>query len=1536
MDRDGILRLMLEDSRPWRFAERLVQGVRSADGQLTLPRASNLRELLRQRCWLPDRDGGGLSPDSVLVAPEEVLDAVADLAASDAFGEKRLPEDVDPRFWGTAEPVVREILGRQSRDRQVQRMVDALDSDQVAQVNAGTWLVMPDPGLVDASLIACALETTLTGTHPGWKLVHTVKNVLRHGGSGFRDDSEPLVSLAQALCAPVPLERQFEMLTRLAATRPAKDSPGGRVFRSLLDCFAETDGFFAHVLPKLDLPTQDGNWHASRDVARTETGVARRHRLISELRPVLQLTGDDRVRLTNHVGDGWAGSGLETLEEYFEPWRGRLPHGAVGAFLSLLGSGLHGVIAKLAEQWFGEDVSIEGMRSKLVGPSGQDPCADVGVWVSPRVAHGDRVSAINVLGSWVEMEAEPDNDTLFAIDPIRYPPSRYSLAPLGAFWEITLRDVEPQSRSNSELIRLLGGTAERWAAGYLKLDREQVNAWWSRWGRSSEADLGPVLASIKAHLPLTLQQLDVKESEPLRDALREAERAQRKREQAPSEEKLKIEREALDRLAALIQEPQHGKFLWKRVNELMRRYGYGPDSVLLELAQNADDALAEAAEIKGGPLPLTTRRLFVRVREHDGTPTVDVMHWGRPINDTGGAVFPAGRERQWDQDLYFMTLMNLSGKPGEAPGESSSSSTTGRFGLGFKSVHLISPSPSVVSGFIAFSIAGGLLPQERAVADDADSWMVEGRRATRIRLPLRPDVEAHTLIQLLFDRFSYAGALLPVFARQVREVVVEGGPFPGVHVFDGKPVDGAPGWSVSLETELPNHVGHWRILRFRPADAGQEGMGTAALAVGLREGVPTAFGPDVPFLWNVTPTSESWGCGYAVNGPFKLDPGRTHVSLDDDTTIRAVGGLGEALGRGLIELHDVLVDPTDASPCSLVNGDGLTFLSSLWKLLACGLNNPDALRHSFLMELHGYDRGISAWMAARSVVPTGLPAPFSQLLPPVSSGMSWEVAVDGLDRPDLCAVLVEIDDEDFRLLVGSRHIVSGETNRLLVPLCTLAGTEGERTRPTPVRSCDLLAGLAERWNYRLTPARLLALRPLSQGTAWDLISNDPHVAPWRGRFQARSSDGSFQPLRRLLLREASGLRDQAEGDLEDEFLRSAFAPNARTLDPAYIERREDWSVFRWLRVQHRVDAAEMADWYMGLEKGLHPAAVRYLLDGELRSRVLSFLVPLNTRPPWLRNYDAVCRMLEDLGEEPWRRQGLLGHLFHERFRAPEAPPRQVQLDSATFFQQLVEWWDETAVRSEVIAVYENHAWPEWLRRDGIAGSLQADSEDHWLALLILGVCRGLGRTQDHQHRSFLELAHREGWWEVFKTPNDAGSWMGVLQDWQDDALATLTYPQWMSLFPAIYQLSRYREVYVRLLKSAGRRPESMYQVTRLLTPRVDEALTGAGTHFDAPPAPLNMGLHWVLRELVRLEVVGGEHLFPGCWVPSEQVLRLLGDLGLDRPDDGVSNSHKARAIFDYLASELGTATPNLHRAFDIPIRHVASNADLRHWFGLEQ
>ena len=220
MDRDGLLQLLLEDSRPWRFAEQVARSIRPPDEPVLLPQDSGLRYLLRHRRWLPRRDGGALAPDAVLIAPKELLHAIAGLAVAGAFGDKRLPEAVDTGIWETAEPLVRELLGRLSRERQVQRMVDALESDRVAQVDRGAWLVMPNPDLVDVSLIEDALKTTLAGNHPGWRLVHAAARVVGFGGDRSPDSSEPLVKLAKALCAPIPSDRQIEMLRSLGESRP--------------------------------------------------------------------------------------------------------------------------------------------------------------------------------------------------------------------------------------------------------------------------------------------------------------------------------------------------------------------------------------------------------------------------------------------------------------------------------------------------------------------------------------------------------------------------------------------------------------------------------------------------------------------------------------------------------------------------------------------------------------------------------------------------------------------------------------------------------------------------------------------------------------------------------------------------------------------------------------------------------------------------------------------------------------------------------------------------------------------------------------------------------------------------------------------------------------------------------------------------------------------------------------------------------------------------------------------------------------------
>jgi hypothetical protein len=1522
LDDDGILRAMLMSRRPYLFAEQIVLALRTGgDERVILPRDSRLIALLREAQWLPRRDDpSGLAPKFLLIVPRELRPEVVPLANGGAIGEYRFPEDVVPALWITAKSIIYEILGRPSRSLQLQRLARVLNPTKIAEVDDGAYLILPAAERVTHSLIEEALQSPLAGSHPGWALLRTAVNVIGPGGERQPHDAE--LDIARALCAAIPAKRQISILRVVAATRPPKDSPSGRLFRTLLESYTEIDGFFEDVLPHIELPTQDGQWQPVSLIARSASGVARRHRVISDLRLILRLDRDEIVSAEG-ADDIKIGAGsAEVLAKYFKPWADHLPHGAVGSFICLLGDGKDGLIVRLAGEWLGDDVNIEGMRGTLVSSSERDPCSTINIYVSGYVAQGNRVQAVNLLGKRVEMDAGSDNDTIFATDPVR------SYSVLGDFWEIDLREVDPKRKTAHELVGLLGSTVEWWAVQVLRLDLQNVRSWWSRWGTGSQAQVGPVQASVLAHLPLTLHQLDVRECEPLRDALREAQRAQRRREQASPvqiREAMDTERAALDRLASLIRDnPDHQTFLWSRVQELIRRFGYRDDSVLLELAQNADDALSQAVEIAGSPLPLTARGLWVRVHILDGVTTIDVRHHGRPINDTGGAAFPAGREYQWDQDLYFMMLLNLSGKPGEVPGQATAASTTGRFGLGFKSVHLVSASPSVVSGFIAFSIAGGLLPIEQPVPDDQDLLPIKGHRATRVRLPLRKDAKELDLIASVFRRFMYTRTLLPVFSRQLREVVVDGGPFAGISVFDPQPIDGAAGWSVAAETvELPKQ-GHWRILRFRPADTGANAAtGTASLAVGLKDGKPASFPIDLPFLWNVTPTSEDWGCGYAVNGPFKLDPGRTHVSLDDDATCRVVDLLGEALGKGLIDLHDSLLGMPIGTIRWLPEKSTVhSFLASLWKVLTSGIDSLDELRRGILLRLHGPGRGLSVWMTSRSVVPSDLPAPFAERLPPLKPGMQIRVARGGFEDPNLCRAFAEIGD--VASLAVKQSVVSTKVAECLRPLLPI--------HLPPLDPSSLLAEVAELWDHALTPERLHALRPLACDSIWKSLSND---LTWHSKLVARAADGSSGQLRELLLPRDIGLSD-VDADVEDELRRAAFAPDSRTIDAAYITRAEDLTMFLRLRIRHQIDARTIAAWYANLPQDRRPAALIYLLRGKLQHEVLQWLVPSEHRPDWLEDYDEVRQLLENLDKDHWRTHALLAALFPGRFKEVAGPnPVVPGTTKRLFFDGLEQWWDDPNVRRAVIDSYEGKAWPDWLRRDGLEKGLQTESHDHWLCLLVLGACHSLGRAEAGHHRSFLESAYQEGWWDVFKVPDDVAAWMNVLRTWQDRAVADLKYSRWMSLFPAIYQLSRYLEKYRRLLKSASLRPEELYRVTCLLAPRIDEALSGAGQHFDAPPAPLNMGLHWVLRELVRLRIIDGNHVFPDCWVPSDRVLRFLYPLGLNPLDGSATNSEKARAISDFLALEL-KMTPHLHRAFDIPLRHIDSSAELRRRFGLEE
>ena len=560
------------------------------------------------------------------------------------------------------------------------------------------------------------------------------------------------------------------------------------------------------------------------------------------------------------------------------------------------------------------------------------------------------------------------------------------------------------------------------------------------------------------------------------------------------------------------------------------------------------------------------------------------------------------------------------------------------------------------------------------------------------------------------------------------------------------------------------------------------------------------------------------------------------------------------------------------------------------------------------------------------MVPTGMPEPFPQRLPPLREVPHIEISNGGLDEPEFCRAVAAV--EGFEALIRERCVVSQRVAHRLRPFV--------RMGMPSLRPADLFAALTNRWGQRLTPERLHTLRPLTHDSLWSSVSERSDGSPWHAQLVARSAAGEYAPLRQLLL--PPDAPAGGDPDVEDELLRAAFAPASYVLASAYILERDDVTVFRRLRGAYQVNAATLAAWYTDLPESRQGAALQYLLHGKLHSLVLERIISDESRPAWLADYDGVLEMLNTLTDDVWRRESLLAALFPDHYEDPtdEAPilPEDAKRD---FFARFEEWWDDAETRREVVGAYEVRVWPDWLRQEGLAEGLKADSPDHWIALLVLGACQSLGLTRPSQHRQFIEKARHEGWWDIFKDPDRTADWMGVLRDWQDRSTADLSYARWMSLFPSIYQLSRFLDVYRRLLVSAGRRPPDLYDVATLLAPRVDQALTGAGQNFDAPPAPLDMGVHWILRELVRLQVIPlhGNHVFPDCWVPAEQVITVLRPLGLTPPDLGAPNSQKARAVSEFLAAELGTPYPHLHKAFDIPLRHLAENGNLRTQLGME-
>lgn len=367
-------------------------------------------------------------------------------------------------------------------------------------------------------------------------------------------------------------------------------------------------------------------------------------------------------------------------------------------------------------------------------------------------------------------------------------------------------------------------------------------------------------------------------------------------------------------LDALWNEAKHDDSVLQALRKKIEDSGYRNENVLFELFQNADDAVVEACEAG------LKKSHKVCIKLHGRT--LEFIHSGRPINEQGIA-----RNARWGYDLYNMLMMNISGKHDEY-----GIKTTGMFGLGFKSVHLICNEPEIHSKDLHFCIKNGLLPE--TLKDMPTS------AETKFILPLRAAIRGDVLL----DHFKKVAPLLPVFAKKIREISINEDGKTEILTFSPSPVMGTA-WKIDKERDI-QYFEH----------------GDFSLAILGKQENSSCF-----TLWCTLPTrtGQDWGLRYAINGPFRLDPGRANADICDKTTLKDVQAFGEALGKSLCQY-----EANDEEK------------ATLWNILASGLDLvPDAEsdRSKFLRKIHGEGRGLSAW-ARQSIIASGLPSEFSPLL----------------------------------------------------------------------------------------------------------------------------------------------------------------------------------------------------------------------------------------------------------------------------------------------------------------------------------------------------------------------------------------------------------------------------------------------------------------------------------------------------------------------------------------------------------------------------
>jgi hypothetical protein len=1486
------IRIALAQPEPHRFCSEILNALAELDS----PPDGHLREELSAQPWLI-ADQQQFRPQDVLALPSTVDEAARALL---------LKHGETPPFLPVAKLAiaVREHRGFPYLEKWI--LPNRRSSFEALALMIEDARVIGRLGPADDYPIDDFTTLANAGSSlelPGWPLLAAV--LISVGDS--REDATKTLAAFTSLDSTNPrlAGAHLDCLAALAAEQGRKGEAARRAYRHAFSVVAGwPESARREVFGRTRVPTEAGTWRSGREVVLDGDGLDPTHVLARDFASIFDKDGPQRTKIANAEDvppDPFAASprrgeikdvDLAALEaqsadqqrSFLGAWKGHIPSDLVIVYLGLIGRGE--LFRHLAREW-ATDATAEvdtlwtdldnHFPKEVLYPNPLATEVDQRRFLVEPIT-GERVQAIALSGDEFDaLLGGPDKGILIGNLHRTSEGIRDAGGKIRSLITLPIRPTDPSGYSQREASRIFRRFVETIAADCLWLNMEgQRAALQGMLDKAVKVDQSTIEETerlLRDRLPTILAELKLPTEYRSQKALREyqAEESRLHHLSAPAHkmEELKAE------LWRKVSDNDLAAELLSAVRSKIEDFGYSASRVLFELFQNADDAYRQH---EGA----ATDACFRVELLSNGSDGFRVVHWGRPINHLGRDA-DEGRRLGHDRDLLNMLLMNFSEK---RPGDD----LTGKFGLGFKSVHALSDNVGIASGFIALRTVGGFLPTPwpGGIEQGEGRKSLSGRKATVIDVPFSAETVEKGAEAIA--AFRAAMTWLPAFTRTIRRVEIEGDTPESVDCAFSPLLD-----NTAISVVSVSGRNRERALRFRLANG-------YSLLLRIDAAGPSAFPDGLRNLWNLAPLEEELRSGWLLNGPFAVDPGRTGLAGSIADRQQKFRELGAALGDRLVGLHD-LVDSAWPVLAESLNLDASTqvardiFWSRLFDVFALDLDD-DLARH-----LHIDDRGYGRLVRERPVVPTRLPTPFASLIRAPEADHYTDGA---LSDPTVLAKV-----RDWPALAGLRNrVIASEIAGQLRKL----GFGNAR----PLRfSCLLRRQIGE--GKRIDPDLAVALgRTVTPGAVREspLDNELNEILDIARHALFLAQDGAW--------RVAQLPHPDAADDSEERRL-CGFAPATHMLDERYSGPALEFFRVARERSGFGAQVRDLALWAREIsaeDDARQAAALRYIIEGR-QGRELGDEIGRH-RPSWLPWPASRLRASQLLSE--WTEKEKDDLLYALQGRAAFEPPQIVsppQPEPQTVLRAIHEWWSSEGV--SLRALYSRRTYPELL-----SPTLLREATDRltWFTMFALSCFHSFGRTQDGQHRSFIEAGYREGWWPELaesRPPDDVQSWLDRLERWSAPEQFDQRFLPWRRAFVDLYTIGRWLDEYREITLKLPRIIEEHGVIS--LNGALQPSYWAPAMRLCIDAAPINrslgIGMNWLVREMLRHGVYDSRDvglMAPYGWAPSLRVRDLLIDLGADAGE--TADKESSRTIYEFVVEHIGADSARFNGDFDLPLQLI--------------